>query len=112
MFFGLFENYSSTIEPSSKRRKGLPCIVVKKTTNRVFELVKKFLEKENYYDVNANQEYNDIYGEKGGYEISIQISPNGSETLVSISVFGEKKRGKTRKYLKKLYFRLEKLLNE
>lgn len=107
MLFGLFENYTST---SNLKRK-FPSLSVNKMTNRVFDLCLGKIKEWGFYNIEANQEYNDIYAEKAGYELSIQIFSDGGGSYVEMSVFGEGKRGRTRKFFKRYYFLLKSYLN-
>lgn len=100
MGLALFENYSST---SSRRRSKYPSISVNKPCNVVFREISEFIKKENFFNIKCNEEYYDIYGEKNGYELSVQISVDGLKTNIDMSVFGAKKRGRTRRFLKTYY---------
>ena len=111
MLFGLFENYTSTDQPSAKRKK-FPVLTVNKISNRVFDIVLAKVKEEGFYNITANPEYFDIYGEKAGFELSIQICATGTKTIVEMSVYGEHRRGQTRKFFKRYYHLFTSLLNE
>lgn len=105
MFFGLFETYTSTESRSSRRRKMGP-INVDKPSTIIFKRISDKLKDDGFYNITADPEYLDIYGEKNGFEVSIQISANGLSSFIEMSVLGEHKRGRTRRYFKKYYISL------
>ena len=55
-----------------------------------------------YYGLKTKREFFEIYYWKAGFEISISLvhSVRGSKTYLNMMVFGEKKRGRTRKMLR------------
>lgn len=104
MGFFLFENYSATKENSRK----YPPLIIKKPINRVYDELIKFVKKQGFESIKTSEEFYDIYGERYGYEISIQLAVDGFNTLLNMSIYGEKKRGRTRKVFKRYYL----LINE
>lgn len=109
MLFGLFENYTSTDQPSAKRKK-FPALTVNRISNRVYDIVLEKVKEEGFYNITANSEYFDIYGEKAGFELSVQISATGQNSIVEMSIYGEHRRGRTRKFFKRYYHLFENLL--
>ena len=105
MGFFLFENYSATKEKSRK----YPSLIIKKPINRVFEDLTKFVKDQGFDSIKTNEEFYDIYGERYGYEISIQLAVDGFNTLLNMSIYGEKKRGRTRKAFKRYYSLIKQL---
>lgn len=110
MFFGLFENYTATSSPSSNKGKFFP-IVVDYFPIEVINRISSYLKNNNFYNILVNEEYYDIYGEKRGFEYSIQAVRSDNRTLVSLSVFGEHKRGRTRGEFKRFYSEINKILS-
>jgi len=107
MGFFLFENYSETKEKSRKYRP----LIIKKPINVVYDTLVDYIKKEGFEDIKANEEFYDIYGNRYGYEISIQLAVDGFNTVLNMSIYGEKKRGRTRKVLKRYYQSIEQLLS-
>lgn len=107
MGLAIFENYSST---SSNKGK-LPPLSVDLLPEQVLEKLKNYLLKEEYYNIVINDEFLDIYAEQGGYEYSFQVTRVENRTMISISVFGENKRGRTRRELKDIYQKITSLFN-
>ena len=94
----IFEKYSQT---SDKPKSKLTPIQVKKGSPIVFKTVLDYLTKEEYDDIESNKNFNEIYCCDRDYEITISIfSENSYESLINISVYAEKKRGRTRGKLK------------
>ncbi len=109
MLFGLFENYTSTSSPSSKKKK-FPAIVIKRQSSVVYRTILEELNKDNFYAIEENKEYGDLLAKKNGFELSFQVSQNGLESIVEMSVFGENKRGRTRRFFKQYYYKFVALL--
>lgn len=107
MGFALFENYSCTQEKSRK----YPSLIVKEPINVVYEKLISFIKEKGFESINSNDEFYDIYGERYGYEISFQLAVDGFNTLLNMSIYGEKKRGRTRKALKRYYEQVKILFN-
>ena len=94
----LFEKYSQT---SDKPKSKITPISVKKGAPIVFKTILNYLEKEEYGDIETNKNFNEIYCCDRDYEITISVFDEGNyESLINISVYGEKKRGRTRGKLK------------
>ena len=94
----LFEKYSQT---SDKPKSKLTPILVKKGAPVVFKTVLEYLQKEEYGDIESNKNFFEIFCCDRDYEITISIfSENAYESLINISVYGDKKRGRTRSKLK------------
>lgn len=110
MSIWLFENYSHTSNPSSKRGK-YKALEIKQVTNRVYQTVLDKISSDGFYNIKQNKEYNDICAYKNGFELSIQISASGAGSILEFSVFGEHKRGKTRRFFKKYYYIFSDLFN-
>lgn len=108
MLWGLFEKYTSTSDGT--KNKKFPSIKVHKSSITVFSLLKEELKKEGFYEITANEEYLDLFGIKQGFELSIQIAQNGLDCFVNMSVFGENKRGRTRKFFKRYYNKFKQIL--
>ena len=108
MGLAIFEKYSAT---SSSKKSKIPTLEINKSANTIFHILLDLLKKEEFENIESNQEYLDIYAEKFGYELSIQIYVNGLKTNVDLSVYGENKRGKTRKFLITYYQIIKNALN-
>lgn len=102
MFFGLFEIYTSTDSKYALRRKMGPICVDRPSAFIYNKILEKF-KSDGFSNITADPDYLDIYGEKRGFEVSIQIAANGLSSFIEISVLGEHKRGRTRKFFKKYY---------
>lgn len=96
----LFENYSQT---SDKPKSKITPIVVKKGCAFVYDVILKYLKQEEYDDITTNKNFNEIYCCDRDFEISISMLDDGGYGCsINISVYGEKKRGRTRKKLKEI----------
>lgn len=96
----LFENYSQTSD--SPRSKVLP-IVLKQNRITVFKKIVDYVTQEEYDDILPNKDFYEIYFCDRDFEITISILDEGSHSsIVNISVYGEKKRGFTRRKLKQI----------
>lgn len=92
-----FEKYSSTGETSEF--KYAPVEINKNYSIVLNELIKRIetLKGEN---ITINKDFLDIYYEKDGFQISYTLNQNeAGHTILNVHIFGEKKRGKTRKKL-------------
>jgi len=99
MFFGLFDIFSCTGE--GKQFKYKP-IVFKISSKQTYDKLKKMLLEEAADIVNANDDYFDICYKENGFEISYLVGQDEmNHAFLTVSVYGEHKRGRTRRYLKK-----------
>ena len=99
--FALFENCSSTSEERKAPVKPLELVA---SCERVFQMVYNDAKERDLYNLKYKKEYYEIFYWLGGFEVSITIlqSTQGNRTYLHAMVYGEKKRGRTRKKLKQI----------
>ena len=97
----LFENCSSTSEEKKAPVKPLEFDM---SCERVYNKILKDITDRGYYGIQTKKEYYEIYYWYLGFEISISLtqSTHGNKSYLNMMVYGEKKRGRTRKMLKRL----------
>ena len=97
----LFENCSST---SENRKAPVKPLELSASCERIYSKILKDVTEKDYYGIKTNKAYYEIYYWYLGYEVSISISQStqGNKSFLNMMVYGEKKRGKTRKMLKYL----------
>ena len=97
----LFENCSSTSEEKKAPVKPLEFSC---SAERIYQIVLKDAEKSERYGLKTKKEFYEIYYWYVGFEISISItqSTQSNKSYLNMMVYGEKKRGKTRKMLKRM----------
>lgn len=97
----IFENCSSTSEEKKAPVKPLEFTA---SAERIYQKVLKDVEAHEYYGLKTNKDFYEIYYWYVGFEITITIAqaPQGHKSYLNMMVYGEKKRGKTRKMLKRL----------
>ena len=95
----LFENCSST---SEEKRAPVKSLELSSSCERVYQLILDDAKAKDYYGLKTKREFFEIYYWKAGFEISISLvhSTQGSKTYLNMMVYGEKKRGRTRKMLR------------
>ncbi len=95
----LFENCSSTSEERKAPVKPLEFV---SSCERLFQIILKDAEEKQFYGIKTNKGFYEIYYWYLGFEISISLvqSTQGNKSYLNMMVYGEKKRGKTRKMLK------------
>ena len=97
----LFENCSSTSE-----EKKAPCkpLELAASCERIYQIIYKDAEEKNYYGLTGKKDFFEIYYWYAGFEVSISLvqSPQGGKAFLHMMVYAEKKRGRTRKMLKRL----------
>ena len=95
----LFENCSST---SEEKRAPVKPLEFSSSCERVYQMILDDAKAKGYYGLKTKREFFEIYYWKAGFEISISLvhSVQGSKTYLNMMVFGEKKRGRTRKMLR------------
>lgn len=100
MSIALFEKYSRT-NPS---KPDLQPIKVKLIKEKAFPMLVDFLKSLKPSDIIVSQEFYDVaIIDREGFEISAEIvGENVNITHINLSVFGENKRGRTRKRLREL----------
>lgn len=101
MFGGIFDNYSSTETLGHKEE--FKAIVIKLSTERAIDILRKDFEKRGYLDISFNKDFGDICAVNGKFEISFQLTPNSDsgKTTINLSVYRDQGKGGTRKALKK-----------
>ena len=99
--FALFENCSSTSEDKKAPVKPLEFA---SSCERIYQIILKDVTDKGYYGLKTKKEFYEIFYWYAGFEISISLvqSTQGSKTFLHMMVYGEKKRGRTRKMLKRL----------
>lgn len=104
----LFEKYSQT--SSKPKSKVLPLNVLKPAPI-VFDMILKYLNDDEYEEIKSYKNYLELFCIDGGFEITIHVLNNGDgSSLVDAAVYGENKRGKTRKRLKNFLLELQEVL--
>ena len=102
----LFENCSRTGEDKKANAKPLEFSI---SCERLYQIILKDVTDHEYYGLKTKKEYYEIFYWYLGFEITISLSQSlqGNKAYLNMMVFGEKKRGKTRKILKRLleYYR-------
>lgn len=104
-----FIRYASTNDITSKKGK-MPMIEAKASPHVIFSDIKKYLSEHGYEDIIAREDYFDIFSKLKNFEISFNIVLNEGKSLISISVYSEKRRFNTKSTLNKIYLDIEKLL--
>ncbi len=97
----IFENCSVTSEGKKAPVKPLEFSA---SCERIYQTILKDVEEHDYYGLKTKKEFYEIYYWYLGYEITISLvsAPEGGKSYLNMMVYGEKKRGKTRKMLKRL----------
>lgn len=97
----LFENCSSTSEETKAPVKPLEFAC---SAERIYQMVLKDAEANERYGLKTKKEFYEIYYWYVGFEISISItqSTQNNKSYLNMMVYAEKKRGKTRKMLKRM----------
>lgn len=96
----IFENYSQT---SDKPKSKIKPIIIKKGCAFAYDVILKYLKQEEYDDITTNKNFYEIYCCDRDYEISFSLLDDGGYGCsVNISVYAEKKRGRTRRKLKEI----------
>ncbi|OQA77948.1 MAG: hypothetical protein BWY30_00925 [Tenericutes bacterium ADurb.Bin239] len=96
--FAIFEKYSQTSERTKKTR--LHPLKVPLSMGRTFDMIEKYFASLEPLDTIIARDYFDIcILDNKGFEISVQLQTEGGNTYINASVFGDDKRGKTRRRL-------------
>ena len=97
----LFENCSSTSEEAKAHVKPLE---LSGSCERIYQKIVKDVNDKGYYGLKTKKEFFEIYYWYLGYEVSISLvqGTQGNKAYLNMMVYGEKKRGRTRKMLKQL----------
>lgn len=102
----LFEKCSSTSEDRKAPVKPIELVL---SSERAFQIIFDDASKRQLYGLKTKKEFGEIFYWYIGFEVSITVLRNtqGNKTILHIMVYGEKKRGRTRKMLKRLieYYR-------
>ena len=110
--FAIFENCSYTSEDSKSPLKPLEFTA---SCERVYQKIQKDVVEKNYYGVEIKKDFYEIYYWYLGFEVTISLTPStevNNKTYLNIMVYGEKKRGRTRKMLKNLLNYYQDLLKD
>ena len=107
----LFENCSCTGETPKSPVKSLE---FSSSCERIYQRIIKDINDKGYYGLKTKKEYFEIYYWYLGYEVTITLvnSLVGSKVYLRMMVYGEKKRGRTRKMLKRLIEYYKELLKD
>ena len=107
----IFENCSMTGEDKKAAAKPLQ---FSSSCERIYQIILKDVNDHGYYGVKTKKEYYEIYYWYLGFEITVSLSQTtqGNKAYLNMMVFGEKKRGKTRKVLKRLLEYYKNLLKD
>ena len=97
----IFENCSVT---SEDRKAPVKPLELSSSCERIYNKILKDVTEKEYYGLKTKKEYYEIYYWYLGFEISINLvaSTQGNKSYLNMMVYGEKKRGRTRKMLKRL----------
>lgn len=103
----IFEKYSQT--SALPKSKILPKTVLK-PAQVVFDTLVKYLTDDGYEDIKTYNDYYEIFCNDCGFEISIRVLNNGDgSSNIDVSLYGDHKRGRTRKRLKNFMLEIEEL---
>ena len=107
----IFENCSIT---SEDRKAPVKPLELSSSCERVYNKILKDVTEKDYYGLKTKKEYYEIYYWYLGFEISINLvaGQQGNKSYLNMMVYGEKKRGRTRKMLKRLLAYYKDLLGD
>lgn len=107
----IFENCSST---SEEKKAPVKPLEFSASCERIYQIILKDVTEKGYYGLKTKKEFYEIYYWYVGFEISISIvqNPQGNKSYLNMMVYGEKKRGRTRKMLKRLLEYYKELLKD
>ena len=96
----IFENCSIT---SEDRKAPVKPLELSSSCERIYNKILKDVTEKDYYGLKTKKEYYEIYYWYLGFEISINLvaGQQGNKSYLNMMVYGEKKRGRTRKMLKR-----------
>lgn len=102
MGLAIFENYSSTEELFKKGKQEFKPLKVKLSNERCSSALLRLLEAKKYKSIKVGQIYGDIFYIDDDFEVSLLLSRDSSSpyTIINVSTYGERKRGRTRSKLK------------
>ena len=107
----IFENCSVT---SEDRKAPVKPLELSSSCERIYNKILKDVTEKDYYGLKTKKEYYEIYYWYLGFEISINLvaGTQGNKSYLNMMVYGEKKRGRTRKMLKRLLAYYKDLLSD
>ena len=107
----IFENCSIT---SEDRKAPVKPLELSSSCERIYNKILKDVTEKDYYGLKTKKEYYEIYYWYLGFEISINLvaGQQGNKSYLNMMVYGEKKRGRTRKMLKRLLAYYKDLLGD
>ena len=107
----IFENCSIT---SEDRKAPVKPLELSSSCERIYNKILKDVTEKDYYGLKTKKEYYEIYYWYLGFEISINLvaGQQGNKTYLNMMIYGEKKRGRTRKMLKRLLAYYKDLLGD
>ena len=107
----IFENCSTT---SEDRKAPVKPLELSSSCERIYNKILKDVTEKDYYGLKTKKEYYEIYYWYLGFEISINLvaGQQGNKSYLNMMVYGEKKRGRTRKMLKRLLAYYKDLLGD
>ena len=107
----IFENCSIT---SEDRKTPVTPLELSSSCERIYNKILKDVTEKDYYGLKTKKEYYEIYYWYLGFEISINLvaGQQGNKTYLNMMIYGEKKRGRTRKMLKRLLAYYKDLLGD
>ena len=107
----IFENCSVT---SEDRKAPVKPLELSSSCERIYNKILKDVTERDYYGLKTKKEYYEIYYWYLGFEISINLvaGQQGNKSYLNMMVYGEKKRGRTRKMLKRLLAYYKDLLGD
>ena len=98
MSFAIFEKYSHTSE--KVKQDSLHPLKVRISIGKTYDLINKYIQSLEPIDIVRADDYYDVCMlDQNYFEISFQLTFESGLTYVNVSVYGDHKRGKTRKRL-------------
>ena len=107
----IFENCSST---SEEKKAPVKPLEFSASCERIYQIILKDVTTKGYYGLKTKKEFYEVYYWYAGFEVSISLVQNtqGNKAFLNMMVYGEKKRGRTRKMLKRLLEYYKELLKD
>lgn len=109
--FALFENFSISNEDSFD--ESLWPIKIKLNPGKALNIISEYLQKKELKEMKIYADNNEIYVNEGDFQITYHLLlEQGGKTIVGVSVYGKRKRGKTRNKLRFLHLELKEILKK
>ena len=95
---GMFESFSESKE--DHKDPTLRTVNFKLGVDSIKKEIQAMLEDLNYPHISCNDNFNEIFAQKAGYDVTFFVQGNKAGTDVNITVFSPENKGKTRKALR------------